>query len=347
MSARISDEREHRRGLVLGLTLAEILLLLLFLLLLALASQLQHWQSLAKAAETRFEVLSRSLDQLKPLQEALMSGGANGIASVEQLIQRFQTLTELERQLAVQKEENTKLLEQSSLVRSLDLSEDKLRALVATMRRAAEIDPSDPPATLHRAVEVLARLGKSTEPEQVRPLSEMLPPNELSSKVLTLEVSNEKLRREKDNLMISGKGLSYPSCWINSAGQTEFIFDVTFLDSGVRVSDATSSRAQDPAWAAVSNFPRNSEINERSFLSATNRLASWSREQKCRFYTRNIDGTSPTNKDRYKSLQRQVEQNFYPYYVTAGTARSTQRPGTPKSITPATQTTPVEQNSSQ
>lgn len=35
-----SDEREHRRGLVLGLTMAEVLLLLLFLLLLALAGRL-------------------------------------------------------------------------------------------------------------------------------------------------------------------------------------------------------------------------------------------------------------------------------------------------------------------
>lgn len=344
MSARVADEREQRRGLILGLTLAEILLLLLFLLLLALASQLQHWQSLAKAAETRFEVLSRSLDQLKPLQEALMSGGASGITSVEQLIQRFQMLTELERQLSAQKQENAKLLEQSSLVRSLDLSEDKLRALAATMRRAAEVDPSDPPATLNRAVEILARLGKSTEPEQVRPLSEMLSQSDLSSKVSSLEASNEKLRREKDNLMIGGKGLSYPSCWINSAGQTEFIFDVTFLDSGVRVSDATPSRAQDPSWAMVSSFPRNSEISERSFLAATGKLASWSREQKCRFYTRNIDGTSATNKDRYKLLQRQVEQNFYPYYVTAG-AKGSQRTGNPKLIAPPAQGSPIEQGS--
>jgi Tfp pilus assembly protein PilV len=42
MSLRIADEREQRRGLVLGLTLAEVLLLLLFLLLLALAAKLQQ-----------------------------------------------------------------------------------------------------------------------------------------------------------------------------------------------------------------------------------------------------------------------------------------------------------------
>jgi hypothetical protein len=37
MTTRVVDEREHRRGLVLGLTLAEVLLLLLFLVMLALS----------------------------------------------------------------------------------------------------------------------------------------------------------------------------------------------------------------------------------------------------------------------------------------------------------------------
>jgi hypothetical protein len=34
MAVRVVDEREHRRGLILGLTLAEVLLLILFLVML-------------------------------------------------------------------------------------------------------------------------------------------------------------------------------------------------------------------------------------------------------------------------------------------------------------------------
>ena len=41
MASRTADEREQRRGLILGLTLAEVLLLLLFLLLLVLSSQIR------------------------------------------------------------------------------------------------------------------------------------------------------------------------------------------------------------------------------------------------------------------------------------------------------------------
>src|SRR5207237_1112144 len=190
-------------------------------------------------------------------------------------------------------------------------------------------------------LEVLNRLGPGTQQEQVRPLSQMVSEAELNNKVENLEANNDKLRRERDNLMISGKGLSFPSCWINSAGQTEFLFDVTFMDAGVRVNDSTPSRAQDSAWAMVGSFARGAQVDERTFLAATSKLATWSREQKCRFYTRNHDATGVTNKDRYKYLQRQIEQNFYPYYVT--TSATPKRP--PKSsgqtnLTPGQSTAP-------
>jgi hypothetical protein len=337
MASRVADEREQRRGLVLGLTLAEVLLLLLFLLLLAMASQLRRSQSLADIAQQRYQDLSRSLDQIKPIQEALMAGGAIDITNVQKLVLRFQQLSEVERELAKLKEENVALMQQSSLVKSLGLNADeKLRAVAGAMQRAAEIDPNDPPALLKRALEVLNRLGPATQPDQVRPLSQMASEAELNQKFAKLEANNDKLRRERDNLMISGKGLSFPSCWINSAGQTEYLFDVTFMDAGVRVSDATPSRAQDSAWAMVSSFARSSEINERIFLAATSKLAAWSREQKCRFYTRNLDATGATNKDRYKYLQRQTEQSFYPFYVSTGAgSKGSPKSSGPTNLTPA------------
>jgi hypothetical protein len=321
MASRIADEREQRRGLVLGLTLAEVLLLLLFLLLLAMASQLQRSRSVADKAQQRYDDLSRNLDELKTLQQAIMTGGATEITGVQQLVARFKVLDTVERESAKLKEENAALIQRVALVKSLGNDpEEKLRTIAGAMQRAAEIDPSDPPALLKRAVEVLSRLGPATQPDQVRPLSQMTSDAELIHKVTNLEAAGEKIRRERDNLMISGKGLSFPSCWINSTGQTEFLFDVTFLDTGLRVNDATPARAQDAAWAMVGSFPRGSDLNERTFLAATSKLAAWSREQKCRFYTRNHDGTGPSNKDRYKYLQRQIEQSFYPFYVNAGAA---------------------------
>jgi hypothetical protein len=99
---------------------------------------------------------------------------------------------------------------------------------------------------------------------------------------------------------------------------------------------ACGGNARDSAWAMVNSFARGSEINERILLSATSKLAAWSREQKCRFYTRNHDATGATNKDRYKYLQRQIEQNFYPFYVTANAAsKRLPRSSGPADLTPA------------
>lgn len=309
MTARIADEREQRRGLILGLTLAESLLLLLFLLMLAMASQIKHWRGAAVEAQL-------GLKQLQPLQDALLVGGAVDITSVQKLVLRFHQLTDLEKQAAALKQQNEALLQQSELLRSLGLeSRDKQRDLTIAVQKAAQINPSDPPALLKRAIEVLDRIGPNTQPDQVKPLSQMMGESDISQKFATLEADREKIRRERDNLMRrNGNGLTYPSCWTTPTGQTEYMFDVTFMDSGVRVKDATVGRARDAAWAMVGTFPRNTEISEQTFVTATKKLFNWATEQNCKFYTINRDATGAANKVRYKFLQRTVEQNFYPYY---------------------------------
>ncbi|MCC2099180.1 MAG: hypothetical protein KDJ29_19985, partial [Hyphomicrobiales bacterium] len=51
MNPELIDDREYRRGMILGLTLAEVLLLLLFLLMLALGSELIDLQDRLGRAE--------------------------------------------------------------------------------------------------------------------------------------------------------------------------------------------------------------------------------------------------------------------------------------------------------
>src|ERR1700722_14550328 len=102
MASRAADEREQRRGLVLGLTLAEILLLLLFLLLLVLGSQIRIWRD-------RYEQLDQSLEEIRPLQKALIDGGAVNINSVQELVVRLQNLQKTEQELSKLKAENNAL----------------------------------------------------------------------------------------------------------------------------------------------------------------------------------------------------------------------------------------------
>ena len=190
------------------------------------------------------------------------------------------------------------------------------------MQRAAQLDPNDPPALLKRALDVLDRLGANTQPDQVKPLSQMIADSDLNQRLSTAEAEREKFRLDALNLMHrNGNGLTYPSCWKTPSGaQTEYIFDIIFGDKGIIVKDATPSRAHDSAWEMVGAFARNTEIDERVFIAATKKLANWATSQNCKFYTINRDETGASNKIRYKFLQRAIEQNFYPYYPTSPAA---------------------------
>jgi hypothetical protein len=308
MASRAADEREQRRGLILGLTLAEILLLLLFLLLLVLGSQISTWRD-------RYEQLGETLEELKPLQEALIAGGAVDVNNVQELISRFRSLRHSEQEISKLTAENAELTARSELFKSLGLSSDDKRHTVASVvKRATEIDPNDPPAVLKRALDVIDRLGVSTRPDQVKSLSEMVTGSEMEKKLAALEADLDQARRERNNLMRGpGNGLTYPSCWINGAGQTEYIFDVTLADIGVQVKDASPSRANDKAWSLVGPFAREAMINEKVFIQATKKLFEWSKTQNCRFYAIVRDATG-SSKARYKHLQEMVQGNFYPFY---------------------------------
>lgn len=315
MVARVADEREQRRGLVLGLTLAEVLLLLLFLLLLALAAKLQRLRSEVEEANVRSSQLSVSLEQLKPLQQSLLAAGAVDITGVQSLAARFQRLQAMESETARLKEVNANLKQASELAKSLGLdSSAKLKDMMAATSRASQLDPNDPPALLKRAIDVLDKLGKATAPEDVRPLSEMKAALEAASKISSLEAEKDKLQRNVSNLMRTGNGLTYPSCWTKASGQTEYIFDITFLDTGITVRDATPERSRDPAWTMVASFPRQKVIQEKAFMDATSRLFAWSKDQNCRFYTINRDATGPM-KQRYVRLRQTIESSFYPLYL--------------------------------
>jgi chromosome segregation ATPase len=129
-----SDEREHRRGLVLGLTMAEVLLLLLFLLLLALGA------GLARQA-TKLAQANMVIQGLEPVLKTLSEN--------KQLTpEEIQALAKDMASASTTRSENNRLKSQLSDA-SRQLEEFKrLQAL------ASEINPNDPPiSTLRKGLE--------------------------------------------------------------------------------------------------------------------------------------------------------------------------------------------------
>jgi hypothetical protein len=153
------EEREHRRGLVLGLTLAEVLLLLLFLLMLALAVRLQ-------TAYKERDQFAGALDVLRPRLET----GTIDRESTKTFTDRVMELDRLRRRLAELEDANSKL---TATVKALKSDPAKLAATKSAIEWASKIDPNDPPAVLKQALAVLEAVGPTTRPEDVATLSKM------------------------------------------------------------------------------------------------------------------------------------------------------------------------------
>jgi endonuclease YncB( thermonuclease family) len=159
MRASVLEEREHRRGLVLGLTLAEVLLLLLFLLMLALAVRLQ-------AAYKERDQFAAALDVLRPPVEM----ASTDRESTKTFTDRVLELDRFRKRVAELAEVNSKL---SATLTALKSDPAKLTATSTAIEWASKIDPNDPPAVLKRALAILEAVGTATRPEEVATISKM------------------------------------------------------------------------------------------------------------------------------------------------------------------------------
>jgi hypothetical protein len=152
---------EHRRGLVLGLTLAEILILLLFLLMLALGARMSSLLAQVEQSTLENDNLRAATASLKPLVEALNRSGSVRVDDIRDLVERMGRLTQLEKGVEELRRKNADMEAALAIVR--DLGPDatqKLRALDRAFAAAARIDPTDPPAVLSRALNAFERMGK-------------------------------------------------------------------------------------------------------------------------------------------------------------------------------------------
>jgi hypothetical protein len=366
----VANESEHRRGLVLGLTLAEILLLLLFLLLLALGARINRLNNEIRNEQAKSAGIEATMVELAPLLAELKLKGEIEIGAVRDLASRLSSVRTLEQRVGELQALNASLNQKQSILEELGPRPlEKLRGFEEVLALAARIDPADPPALLKRALSIIQHTGLNNldisqhsallesamaraaiiDPQNppavlersldtFEQLTAVFKPEELNSLAKTmagLHEETDRYRRERDNLMRSGRGLVFPSCWTNENGDTEYIFDVSIRDSGVVVKDSGPAyRKSHEAWKFVDEFARDVEIPETKFRNATTRLLKWSQGHDCRFVVTMRDYTEPTSKDRYKALRTLVEQNFYVKPVDTSAATSKPRVRTPSTREP-------------
>jgi uncharacterized phage infection (PIP) family protein YhgE len=224
----------------------------MFLLLLALGSKVERYRLDAESLQESLRQANSAIETLKPLQEAL-SKADNSINSVSELIQRLARVKSFEARVTQLSEENSALSSQANAIKALGKdAEKKLQKMADVLNRAAQLDPNDPTAVVARSLDILARLGASTLPEQVKPLNEMIADSEQKQRTQLAEADRDKIKLQLDSMIRSGNGLTYPPCWIAANGQTEYIYDVTTRDGGLVVRDVIpQSRLNDPALKFV------------------------------------------------------------------------------------------------
>lgn len=292
-----SDPVGYRRGLVLGLTLAETLLLVLFILLLVYAALGQEREKKMKEQEAQIAGLSLRIDSgLDRLSKELT---AAGIADPAELSLRLRRLTdEVARNGQMQKD----LATYARLVPSV--SEAKQIADAFDVQRSSESPLQVLDRHLSRTSTPVAEIERA--------------PATLAEALAAIERMKGQLDYYERQQASAGNGLSYPPCW-QHGGRIVYIYDALLLDDGLKLSVTDDRAGLDMAGLAANGVepPLGQTISRQTFLARTKGLHAWSVSQGCRFYARIIDGTSAGNKSGYIQARRAVEDRFYPFVAAA------------------------------
>ena len=300
-----NDPVGYRRGLVLGLTLAETLLLVLFILLLVYAALGQERDKKLKDQEAQIAGLSLRIDSGvdRLARELTQSGMAS---NPDELSRGLNRLTdEMARNAQLQKDLAT------------------YARLVPTPSEAKQIaDAFEVQQSAETPAQILDRhLSRTTT---APPTSNTEAPKTLAEALAALDRMAGQLDFYERHQLIAGNGLSYPPCWQRS-GKIVYIYDAVMLDDGLRLTVTDDRAGLDTAGLRANGAepPLGQTISRQTFLAQTKGLHAWSVTQGCRFYARIIDGTSAGNKLGYIQARRAVEDRFYPLVASAASPIAT------------------------
>jgi cell division protein FtsB len=306
------DNATYRKGLVLGLTLAELGILVIFVLLLAFGAAL-----LAK---------NRQIDQLKravPEERAA--------SRVERLLREKAADPAAARSLA------RELVDSAVRQDAVDEARRRLGQAAAAVTKAEEAAGSGKPADhtgsasakapasdrdMDRRGEDLRRriADIAAERDALKATMADLPSgkSKIAEQMLSTRLENERLKGSMAyatrRLEALGKGSEKPACWATRTGAPEYIFDVTLTSAGIVTHDrALPSRRAEQARLPLAGMAYDRTLQGPGFQSMTKPLFDWGEAHGCRFFVLVTDRTGAAEKRRYKTLLLWVEGHFYKY----------------------------------
>ncbi len=270
------ENTAYRKGVILGLTMAEIMILVIFLLLLAFATILNKEQEKTK------ELLALASKNNKYVERILKVTLGHSPDITEELVRAIENLPKV---IQLVKKNNLIEGDHEEIANVILRGVDRLRY----EKKLKEVNGDIP---------IEERLKQAVQ-KQVR----------LESEVSNLTGQNKRLIKQiKD----SGKGVDYPPCWVSSKGKPEYIYNTYLTSDGIIIRDNNlPNRINDKENLPVSKIVYNKPLGTLAFLQQTSSLLKWSKNHDCRFFVRVYDKTDANDKKLYKDLLEAVEGSFY------------------------------------
>jgi hypothetical protein len=330
------DERSYRRGLILGLTMAEVMILVLFALLLVWMAGLRDRKNETGELKAKLERLTNENADLQFKAAELLEVN-KALASQPDAPHN---IDDLFRELTLAKEETARIQEQ---LRSRDSVTETLGALGYSIRDEqsatqsikeikSKLEIADSVlrvATMHSKNgaaddEVIAKLGSLAQIErelssQGKDISSVAAEcgNALTRETgcnTRLNTLSGRLANAEQQLATSSRGTEKPACWADQTGKPEYIFDIALKSQSIVIRDnALPNRRSEEATLPLENITFGGELRPDAFRSQTRALFNWSEKERCRFFVRVFDLTAAFEKDIYKRQLRTVGEHFYYY----------------------------------
>ncbi len=325
-------DKPYRRGLILGLSLAELFLILLFLLLLASMGISSALEEEKKQTKQKLIVVQQEIqtlkDKLTTMEEIL--GGKIKLEELRRLVANNAKIKQLERdndKLNEEKEnlkkELSKFNEIKTIIEKENLNANQLKKLIKNDKKLVEI--LDEKKTLENK---LAEFS-----EKINDLEKKLESEKNKNEILEDKFS--KVSEQLDRLVDKGRA---PPCWYvvvddksEPTGKRQKdvkIFDVKIENDGfvVRIHDnqfikQEIKKGNENALPAFDNKDFNIKLSTNMFINKFKKFYDVGNDKlihpyKCVFMVDVYDATSIDNKIGYKKNLRTIESIFMKFEET-------------------------------
>lgn len=299
-----SDTASYRRGVVLGFTVAEIMLLMLFALLLALAGLLikgRHDVQRATAVNDKFGQILSSLD---------LSDKVLVHKSIEKVLAEHvdyqKKLKEIENKLKTQSLPDDVYEEIKSQKLDLSSTEGKQRfldLLITALDAERKVKKLGGTAAKH--IESACAAGS----KMADVLGEDKKPGDIINSVKDSKSQAEYWRAEAGKCGLAGV---LPPCYkLVDDKETPYIYDAVIRSDGIYLKNTVPDKYIDRFKADFPNPPPvGKALSIKEFSDLTYQFLVLGQKNQCRFYVTAYDDL-PNEKDKFKQYLKAIEGNFY------------------------------------